>query len=96
MYTDQLWKLMRVNAKLKDKKNKRGRPPTVLFDVVYDPWPTALAAAAERAGCAVVSGLDLLLAQGVRQFELFTGVPAPVEAMRAALETAAAARTSAG
>jgi shikimate dehydrogenase len=72
------------------------RPPTVLFDVVYDPWPTALAAAAERAGCAVVSGLDLLFAQGVRQFELFTGVPAPVEAMRAALETAAAARTSAG
>jgi shikimate dehydrogenase len=67
--------------------------PTVVFDVVYDPWPTALAAAAERAGCAVVSGLDLLLAQGVRQFELFTGQPAPVEAMRAALTEAAAART---
>jgi hypothetical protein len=31
VYTDQLWKLMRVNAKLKDKKIKRGRPPTVLF-----------------------------------------------------------------
>jgi shikimate dehydrogenase len=67
-------------------------PPTVVFDVVYDPWPTALAAAAERAGCAVVSGLDLLLAQGVRQFELFTGQPAPVQAMRAALAEAAAAR----
>jgi shikimate dehydrogenase len=62
--------------------------PTVVFDVVYDPWPTALAAAAERAGCAIVSGLDLLLAQGVRQFELFTGVPAPVEQMRAALPPA--------
>jgi shikimate dehydrogenase len=60
-------------------------PPTVVFDVVYDPWPTALAAGAQRAGCAIVSGLDLLLAQGVRQFELFTGGPAPVEAMRAAL-----------
>jgi shikimate dehydrogenase len=59
--------------------------PTVVFDVVYDPWPTALAAAAERAGCPIVSGLDLLLTQGVRQFELFTGVPAPAEAMRAAL-----------
>jgi len=67
-------------------------PPTVVFDVVYDPWPTALAAAAERAGCAVVGGLDLLLAQGVRQFELFTGVPAPVEAMRAGLDAAAAVR----
>lgn len=59
--------------------------PTVVFDVVYDPWPTPLAEAARRAGCPIVSGLDLLLAQGVRQFELFTGVPAPVEAMRAAL-----------
>jgi shikimate dehydrogenase len=67
-------------------------PPTVVFDVVYDPWPTALAAAAQRVGCAVVSGLDLLFAQGVRQFELFTGVPAPADAMRAALFEAAAAR----
>jgi shikimate dehydrogenase len=60
--------------------------PTVVFDVVYDPWPTPLAEAARRAECPIVSGLDLLLAQGVRQFELFTGVPAPVEAMRAALQ----------
>jgi shikimate dehydrogenase len=58
----------------------------VVFDVVYDPWPTPLAEAARRAGCPIVSGLDLLLAQGVRQFELFTGVAAPVEAMRAALQ----------
>jgi shikimate dehydrogenase len=60
--------------------------PTVVFDVVYDPWPTPLAESARRAECSIVSGLDLLLAQGVRQFELFTGVPAPVEAMRAALQ----------
>lgn len=70
-------------------------PPTVVFDVVYDPWPTALADAAARAGCRVVSGLDLLLAQGVRQFELFTGHPAPVDAMRAALTAAAGARAGA-
>ncbi|MBX6749913.1 MAG: shikimate dehydrogenase [Micromonosporaceae bacterium] len=69
------------------------RPATVVFDVVYDPWPTPLAAAAQRAGCRIVSGLDLLLAQAVHQFELFTGVPAPVAAMREALYTAAAART---
>jgi len=68
------------------------RPESVLFDVVYDPWPTPLAAAAERAGCRVVSGLELLLTQGVRQFALYTGVPAPVEAMRAALIAAAARR----
>jgi shikimate dehydrogenase len=64
------------------------RPPTVLFDVVYDPWPTVLAAAARAAGCPIVSGLDLLLAQAVGQFEQFTGVCAPVPAMRAALRRA--------
>ena len=61
---------------------------TVVFDAVYDPWPTPLAAAAERAGCRVVSGLDLLLWQAVDQFDLYTGVHAPVEAMRAALHQA--------
>ncbi|MEH0938276.1 shikimate dehydrogenase [Micromonospora psammae] len=64
------------------------RPSTVLFDALYDPWPTPLAASALAAGCRVVSGLDLLLAQAVGQFERFTGVPAPVEAMRAALAAA--------
>jgi shikimate dehydrogenase len=63
----------------------RWRPGLVVFDVVYDPWPTPLAAAAQDAGCRVVSGLDLLLWQAVHQFELFTGVDAPVPAMRAAL-----------
>ncbi|MGW3606948.1 shikimate dehydrogenase [Micromonospora sp. NPDC005161] len=64
------------------------RPSTVLFEALYDPWPTPLAASALAAGCPVVSGLDLLLAQAVGQFEQFTGVPAPVEAMRAALAAA--------
>jgi shikimate dehydrogenase len=61
---------------------------TVAFDVVYDPWPTAFAGAARDAGCRIVSGLDLLLWQAVEQFELFTGVAAPVEAMRSALRRA--------
>lgn len=61
------------------------RPHTVLFDVVYDPWPTPLALSAQRHGCVVVGGLELLLAQAVRQFELFTDVAAPVSAMRRAL-----------
>lgn len=61
------------------------RPATVVMDALYDPWPTPLAAAAAAAGCRVVSGLDLLLAQAVGQFQLFTGVPAPIRAMRAAL-----------
>lgn len=67
-------------------------PGAVYFDAVYDPWPTPLAASAETAGCRIVSGLDLLLTQAVRQFELFTGVTAPVAAMRDALHAAATAR----
>lgn len=66
------------------------RPGSVLFDVVYDPWPTPIAEAASRAGTAVVSGLDLLLAQAVLQFELFCGVRADVPAMRSALVAARA------
>jgi shikimate dehydrogenase len=68
------------------------RADTVLLDALYDPWPTPLAAAAGAAGCRVVSGLDLLLAQAVSQFELFTGVPAPRTQMHAALMTAVASR----
>lgn len=64
------------------------RAGTVLFDALYDPWPTPLAASATAAGLRVVSGLDLLLAQAVGQFEQFTGVPAPVDAMREALTAA--------
>jgi shikimate dehydrogenase len=50
------------------------------------PYPeTATAAAAREAGASVVSGLEVLLAQGAASFELWTGVAAPVEVMRDAL-----------
>jgi shikimate dehydrogenase len=68
------------------------RADAVLFDAIYDPWPTPLAASAAAAGCPIVSGLDLLLAQAVRQFEMYTCVDAPIAAMRAALHEAAAHR----
>ena len=44
-----------------------------VFDVVYDPWPTALGRAADEAGVPVVSGLDLLAHQAALQVELMTG-----------------------
>ena len=62
-----------------------------LFDVVYHPWPTPLAAAGAPDRI-TVTGLDLLLHQGLRQFELFTGLPAPAAAMRDALRAAAGTR----
>ena len=71
------------------RRRSPGAPGAVLFDAIYDPWPTPLAASAAAAGCRIVSGLDLLLAQAVRQFELFTGVDAPVGPMRTALLLAA-------
>jgi len=50
------------------------------------PYPaTATAREAERRGARVIDGLDVLVAQGVAAFELWTGIPAPVDVMRAAL-----------
>ncbi|GAT84738.1 shikimate dehydrogenase [Streptomyces sp. F-3] len=67
--------------------------PAALFDVLYDPWPTALAARWSTAGGAVVGGLDLLVHQAVLQVEQMTGrSPAPLDAMRKAGERALAAR----
>ncbi|HEX5861216.1 MAG TPA: shikimate dehydrogenase [Nocardioides sp.] len=57
----------------------------VVFDVLYEPWPTSLAqSASDRV---LVTGLDLLLHQAALQFEIFTGLAAPLDAMRAALPT---------
>ncbi|MFH9063669.1 shikimate dehydrogenase [Streptomyces coeruleorubidus] len=67
--------------------------PTALFDVLYDPWPTTLAARWSAYGGTVVSGLDLLVHQAVLQVEQMTGrAPAPLDAMRKAGERALAAR----
>lgn len=67
--------------------------PGSLFDVLYDPWPTPLAAAWSARGGRVASGLDLLVHQAVLQVEQHTGrAPAPLKAMRAAGEAALAAR----
>lgn len=52
------------------------------------PYPeTATAQAARRAGATVVSGLEVLIAQGAASFELWTGHPAPIDVMRDAIGT---------
>jgi shikimate dehydrogenase len=58
--------------------------PWAVLDVVYQPWPTRLAAAAEQTGAAVISGFELLLRQAARQVELMTARTAPAAAMRRA------------
>jgi len=60
-----------------------------VLDVVYDPWPTPLAAAARAGGATVISGALMLLHQAAAQVALMTGRDAPVPAMRAALRAAA-------
>lgn len=59
------------------------RAGQTLIDLPYPRSATADSAAA--AGATVHDGLDVLVAQGAQSFELWTGVPAPVEVMRRAL-----------
>jgi shikimate dehydrogenase len=66
-------------------------PTTVrglLFDVVYDPWPTTLATAWRRRGGRVLGGLDLLVHQAVLQVELMVGRPVDAPALVPMLRTA--------
>lgn len=64
----------------------------VLFEVIYHPWPTPLVQAWHGTGVRVVTGLDLLVGQAAVQFEMFTGLAAPVAAMIAAGQAALSAR----
>ena len=57
----------------------------VVLDMVYRPLETRLLKDAAMAGSICVSGLEMLLHQGVAQFEIWTGQEAPVEVMRQAL-----------
>jgi len=73
-----------VNATpVRDDVLVRLGPGQTLVDLPYP--ETATAKAARSAGAGVVTGLEVLLAQGAASFELWTGLPAPVGVMRAAL-----------
>jgi len=57
-----------------------------VYDMIYQPAETPLLRAARAAGCRTANGLGMLLYQGARALEIWSGRPAPVEAMRRALE----------
>ncbi len=52
-----------------------------VFDLVYNPIDTPLLKLARQKGIAVISGLEMFVLQGARQFEIWTGKPAPEEEM---------------
>jgi shikimate dehydrogenase len=64
-------------------------PPATVVDLVYRAGgPTPVEAWAHAAGARVIGGLEVLVRQGARSFEWWTGRPAPIEVMRAAAEGA--------
>jgi shikimate dehydrogenase len=61
------------------------RCAAAVYDMIYQPAETALLKAAKAAGCRTANGLGMLLYQGARALEIWTGQPAPLDLMRRAL-----------
>jgi 3-dehydroquinate dehydratase / shikimate dehydrogenase len=53
----------------------------LVFDLVYNPIETPLLRLARQKGIAIITGIEMFVQQGARQFEIFTGKPAPEEEM---------------
>ncbi|SMO41209.1 shikimate dehydrogenase [Fodinibius sediminis] len=54
----------------------------ICYDVVYNPLKTKFLALAEKAGATTIGGLEMLIQQGSRSFELWTGRPFPIDNIR--------------
>jgi 3-dehydroquinate dehydratase/shikimate dehydrogenase len=61
---------------------------SLVFDMVYNPLDTPLLKLAKARGLAVISGLEMFVQQGARQFEIWTGKPAPEAEMLRVVELA--------
>ncbi len=62
--------------------------PAGVYDMIYNPAETPLLALARGLGLPAANGLSMLIHQGVRALEIWSGAPVPVEAMRTAAEQA--------
>ena len=69
-----------------DEKQFSLKRTRAVYDLIYNPAETALLQAAKAAGCKTANGLGMLLHQGAKAFEIWTGKPAPLDVMRRALE----------
>jgi shikimate dehydrogenase len=74
---------------VKDELLFEPRQGQIVIDLAYraEGGETAHAAAARAAGCEVVDGLEVLVLQGAASFERWTGIPAPIDVMRAAIRS---------
>jgi shikimate dehydrogenase len=63
------------------------KPHLTVMDIVYNPLDTKLLTDAKAAGCRTIRGIEMFLNQAVGQFELWTKQKAPVDVMRAVLES---------
>ncbi|WP_343223622.1 shikimate dehydrogenase [Paenibacillus oenotherae] len=61
------------------------RPESIASDLIYNPLTTRFLEEAKSRGCRIHGGLGMFVYQGAYAFEYWTGVPAPVQAMRAAV-----------
>jgi shikimate dehydrogenase len=69
-----------------DEKQFSLKQTRAVYDMIYRPVETKLLAAAKKSGCKTANGLGMLLHQGAKAFEIWTGKPAPLDVMRKALE----------
>jgi shikimate dehydrogenase len=74
----------------------RLRPGSAVFDLVYRPRSTPLLRLAAERGCTTIEGIEMLIEQGARSFELWTRAPAPLAVMRTAAYQVLAGRRSVG
>ena len=69
-----------------DEKQFSLKQTAAAYDMIYQPVETKFLAAAKAAGCRVANGIGMLVHQGAKAFEIWTGKPAPVDVMRRAVE----------
>ena len=69
-----------------DEKQFSPGQARAVYDMIYNPAETRLLAAAKAAGCRTANGLGMLVGQGARAFNLWTGLEAPAQVMRRAAE----------
>jgi shikimate dehydrogenase len=69
-----------------DEKQFSLKQTRAVYDMIYKPVETKLLADAKSAGCKIANGIGMLVHQGAKAFEIWTGRPAPVAVMRRAVE----------